>query len=66
MTTVINDLLKSDNKELKIKLEERYKELIIMKFKLAASQLKDTSIIKKTKKEIARINTVLKMMNRED
>ena len=40
-------------------LDQKQKELVLLRFKLAANQLKDVSLIKKTRREIARINTVL-------
>lgn len=48
------------NKELEKKLEELYRELLNLRFRLATRQLKQTSEIRKVKKSIARIKTILR------
>ena len=55
--------------ELENKILDLKKELMESRFSLATSQIEDTSIFKKIKKEIAQTNTVLKekkMKERED
>ncbi len=48
------------NEELAKKLEEAYEELFNLRFRLATRQLANTSELKKVKKKIARIKTVLR------
>lgn len=55
---------------LKIKFLDLKKELMDSRFALATSQIEDTSVFKKIKKEIAQANTILNQkindMNAED
>ena len=55
----INDLRELSIGELQIKIIDLKKELMDSRFSLATSQLEDTSVFKKIKKEIAQANTVL-------
>ena len=55
----VNDLRELSVKELQNKIVDLKKELIETRFALATSQIEDTSIFKKIKKEIAQDNTVL-------
>ena len=55
----INDLRELSIGELQNKLIDLKKELMDSRFSLATSQLEDTSVFKKIKKEIAQANTVL-------
>lgn len=48
------------DKELAKKLEEYQKELLNLRFRLATGQLKQTSEIRKVKKTIARIKTIMR------
>ena len=59
----INDLRELSIRELEDKVTELKKELMESRFSLATSQIEDTSIFKKIKKQIAQANTVL---NREE
>ncbi|MDA9637195.1 50S ribosomal protein L29, partial [bacterium] len=52
--------------ELETKVSELKKELMQSRFSLATSQIEDTSIFKKIKKQIAQANTVLNQKKRED
>ena len=52
--------------ELETKVSELKKELMESRFSLATSQIEDTSIFKKIKKQIAQANTVLNQKKRED
>jgi len=55
----INDLRELSISELETKVGELKKELMESRFSLATSQIEDTSIFKKIKKQIAQANTVL-------
>ena len=55
----VNDLRELSVTELKNKIVDLKKELMDSRFALATSQLEDTSIFKKIRKEIAQANTVL-------
>ena len=55
----VNDLRELSVTELKNKIVDLKKELIDSRFALATSQLEDTSVFKKIRKEIAQANTVL-------
>lgn len=55
----MNDLRELSITELKNKIVDLKKELMDSRFALATSQLEDTSVFKKIKKEIAQANTVL-------
>ena len=62
----INDLRELYISELETKVSELKKELMESRFSLATSQIEDTSIFKKIKKQIAQANTVLNQKKRED
>ena len=66
----INDLRELSIMELENKILDLKKELMDSRFALATSQIEDTSIFKKIKKEIAQANTILNQkindMNAED
>ena len=55
----MNDLRELSVTELKNKIVDLKKELMDSRFALATSQLEDTSVFKKIRKEIAQANTVL-------
>ena len=55
----VNDLRELSIVELQNKILDLKKELMDSRFSLATSQLEDTSVFKKIKKEIARANTIL-------
>jgi|TARA_A100001388_G_scaffold152218_1_gene113122 large subunit ribosomal protein L29 len=55
----VNDLRELSITELKNKIVDLKKELMDSRFALATSQLEDTSVFKKIRKEIAQANTVL-------
>ena len=55
----VNDLRELSVTELKNKIVDLKKELKDSRFALATSQLEDTSVFKKIRKEIAQANTVL-------
>ena len=62
----INDLRELSIRELEDKVTELKKELMESRFSLATSQIEDTSIFKKIKKQIAQANTVLNQKIREE
>ena len=62
----INDLRELSISELETKVSELKKELMESRFSLATSQIEDTSIFKKIKKQIAQANTILNQKKRED
>ena len=55
----VNDLRELSVTELKNKIVDLKKELMDSRFALATSQLEDTSVFKKIRKEIAQANTLL-------
>ena len=55
----VNDLRELSAQELENKIVDLKKELMDTRFALATSQIEDTSVFKKIKKEIAQANTVL-------
>ena len=63
---IINDLRELSIRELEDKVTELKKELMESRFSLATSQIEDTSIFKKIKKQIAQANTVLNQKKREE
>ncbi len=54
------DLRKYTDEELRNLLEEKKKQLMELRFQLAMGQLRNTSLIKMTKRDIARIKTILR------
>jgi large subunit ribosomal protein L29 len=62
----VNDLRELSIGELEDKVTELKKELMESRFSLATSQIEDTSIFKKIKKQIAQANTVLNQKKREE
>ena len=62
----INDLRELSISELETKVGELKKELMESRFSLATSQIEDTSIFKKIKKQSAQANTVLNQKKREE
>ena len=55
----VNDLRELSVQELENKIVDLKKELMDSRFALTTSQIEDTSVFKKIKKEIAQANTVL-------
>ena len=55
----VNDLRELSVLELENKIVDLKKELMDSRFALATSQIEDTSVLRKNKKEIAQANTVL-------
>ena len=55
----VNDLRELSIQELENKIVDLKKELMDSRFSLATSQIEDTSVFRKIKKEIAQANTVL-------
>ena len=66
----IKDLRELSVSELENKIFDLKKELMDARFSLATSQIEDTSVFRKIKKEIAQANTILNQkindMNAED
>ena len=56
----IKDLEKKNSKDLEKLLEKTKEDLRSARFSLADKQLKDTSKIEKTRRDIARINMILR------
>ncbi len=54
------DLRNYTDDELRNLLEEKKKQLMELRFQLAMGQLRNTSLIKMTKRDIARIKTILR------
>ena len=59
----VKDLRELSVQELENKIIDLKKELMDARFSLATSQLEDTSVFRKIKKEIAQANTVLTEKN---
>ena len=59
----INDLRELSIMELENKILDLKKELMDSRFALATSQIEDTSVFRKIKKEIAQANTILNQKN---
>ena len=59
----VKDLRELSIQELENKIIDLKKELMDSRFSLATSQLEDTSVFRKIKKEIAQANTVLTEKN---
>lgn len=57
--------LENDLRELPAKLEDAYKSLFNLRFRLATRQLEDTSQVRKARKEIARLKTAQADIERE-
>lgn len=55
-----SELRNYTDEELKKLLEEKKRQLMELRFQLAMGQLKNTSLIKLTKRDIARIKTILR------
>ena len=55
----VNDLRELSVVELNAKIGDLKKELMDARFSLATSQIEDTTVFKKIKKQIAQANTVL-------
>lgn len=55
-----DELRQLSDAELRQKLEEAYQRLWSLRFQHATRQLQDTSQIRKTRREIARIKTILR------
>ena len=62
----IKDLRELSVGELENKIFDLKKELMDARFSLATSQIEDTSIFKKIKKEIAQTNTILNQKKEEE
>lgn len=56
----VQDIRNTETQELLNKVEEYKKELFGLRFEHATGQLEDTARIKKVKKSIARIKTVIR------
>lgn len=56
----VQDIRNTETQELLNKVEEYKKELFGLRFQHATGQLEDTSRMKKVKKNIARIKTVIR------
>lgn len=56
----VQDIRNTETQELLNKVEEYKKELFGLRFQLATGQLEDTAKIKKVKKNIARIKTIIR------
>ena len=55
----VNDLKELSKNEIENKIFDLKRELMDSRFALATSQIEDTSVFKKIKKEIAQANTIL-------
>jgi len=60
------DLREKTTAELRNRLDETYQELFNLRFQLAGKQLADTSRIRQVKRDIARLQTMLRERAREE
>ncbi len=55
-----HEIREMDNEELKRTLEESYRELMNIRFRLATKQMANTSQVRYVKRNIARLNTIIR------
>ncbi len=55
-----HEIREMDNEELRRSLEESYRELMNIRFRLATKQMANTSQAKYVKRNIARLNTIIR------
>jgi large subunit ribosomal protein L29 len=55
-----NEIIKLDTTDINKKIDELKTELFNLRFQLATGQLEDTAQIKKVKKDIARMKTIIR------
>ena len=55
-----HEIREMDNEELRRSLEESYRELMNIRFRLATKQMTNTSEVKYVKRNIARLNTIIR------
>ncbi|MCS7174553.1 50S ribosomal protein L29 [Pseudothermotoga sp.] len=55
-----SDIRNYTDEELKKLLDEKKRQLMELRFQLAMGQLRNTSLIEETKRDIARIKTILR------
>ncbi len=56
------DIRKLSIEEIKAKIDETRKELMLLRFQAVSGQLTDTSKITKTKREVGRLETIMREM----
>lgn len=56
------DIRKLSIEEIKTKIDETRKELMLLRFQAVSGQLTDTSKITKTKREVGRLETIMREM----
>ena len=61
-----HEIREMNDQELMKELEDSYKELLNLRFRVATKQLANVSQIKTTKKKIARLSTVARERRLED
>ncbi len=55
-----HEIREMDNEELRRSLEESYRELMNIRFRLATKQMTNTSQVRYVKRNIARLNTIIR------
>lgn len=55
-----HEIREMDNEELRRSLEESYRELMNIRFRLATKQMANTSQVRYVKRNIARLNTIIR------
>lgn len=65
MITKYSEIEKMKREDVLKKISEKQKELVNLRFQLVASQVKDLKMVKKIKREIARMKTYLKTIEGE-
>ena len=57
---LINEIRAMTNEQLVEEVNNRYRELMNLRFQAATNQLTDTNMPRKTRRDIAQINTVIR------
>lgn len=55
-----HEIREMDNEELRRSLDESYRELMNIRFRLATKQMANTSQVRYVKRNIARLNTIIR------
>jgi large subunit ribosomal protein L29 len=56
----VRELQEMTTEELRVKLDESYERLMNFRFQLSVKQLKDHNLLRRTKRDIARLKTILR------
>jgi large subunit ribosomal protein L29 len=56
----VRELQEMTTEELRVKLDESYERLMNFRFQVSVKQLKDHNLLRRTKRDIARLKTILR------